>query len=337
MLEAEKHQYIERATGAIIEEKLFGDPVVRFLYSTLREKAPALFRQAVNSRSTNLLSYYNYDLPFVSNASRERFIRDLGIDLEESLLCLEQLTTPRAIFERKIRYWTTRPMPENDEIIVSPADSRILIGTLVKGGALFLKHKFFDLEELLGGRHWDQYFVEAEYAIFRLTPDKYHYNHSPVSGKVLDFFEVEGDFHSCNPTAVIAEATPYSKNRRTVTIIDTDVPGGTGVGVVAMIEVTALMIGEIVQSYSSCRYDSPVGITKGMFIRRGNPKSLFRPGSSTVVLLFEAGRVSFDKDLLANQIRPDIQSRFSKGLGGSVVETDVLVRSRIGEGIRQKE
>jgi phosphatidylserine decarboxylase len=40
---------------------------------------------------------------------------------------------------------------------------------------------------------------------------------------------------------------PYSKNKRVVTIIDTDVEGGTGIGLVAMIEVVALMIGDIVQ------------------------------------------------------------------------------------------
>ena len=52
------------------------------------------------------------------------------------------------------------------------------------------------------------------------------------------------------PGAVVALVTPYSKNSRVVTIIDTEVPGGTGVGLVAMIEVVALMIGEVVQCYS---------------------------------------------------------------------------------------
>ena len=48
--------------------------------------------------------------------------------------------------------------------------------------------------------------------------------------------------------------TPYSKNRRHVTLIDTDVPGGSQVGMVAMVEVTALMIGDIVQCYSDEKY-----------------------------------------------------------------------------------
>ena len=38
------HQYIERSSGRICQEKLFGDRLVGFLYHPLRERAPALFR-----------------------------------------------------------------------------------------------------------------------------------------------------------------------------------------------------------------------------------------------------------------------------------------------------
>lgn len=54
--------------------------------------------------------------------------------------------------------------------------------------------------------------------------------------------------NSCNPGAVVSMVTPFSKNRRVVTVIDTDVPGGTGIGLVAM------MIGDIVQCYSTHGY-----------------------------------------------------------------------------------
>jgi hypothetical protein len=75
-------------------------------------------------------------------------------------------------------------------------------------------------------------------------------------------------------------ATPFSKNRRYVAVIDTDVPGGTGVGLAAMIEVVALVIGDVVQAYSEERYDTPRPLHRGMFLRKGTPKSLYRPGSS---------------------------------------------------------
>ncbi len=164
----------------------------------------------------------------------------------------------------------------------------------------------------------------------RLTADKYHYNHVPVSGRVVDIYAVEGRYHSCNPQAVVEMATPYSKNKRVVTVIDTDVPGGTGVGLVAMIEIVAMMIGRIEQCYSTHRYDDPVPVTTGLFLHKGQPKSLYQPGSSTDVLIFQHNRMRFAEDLLRNQLRSNVSSRFTIGFQKPLVETDLKVRSLIG-------
>jgi phosphatidylserine decarboxylase len=192
---------------------------------------------------------------------------------------------------------------------------------------LFIKDKFFTFAELLGEQLWLEAFEEGDFALFRLTPDKYHYNHAPVAGQVVDIYQVDGAFNSCNPNAIVAVATPYSKNRRVVTVIDTDVPGGTGVGLVAMVEVVALMIGDIVQCYSERGYERPQEVVAGMFIEKGQPKSLYRPGSSTDILIFQKGRVQFADDLQENQRRTDVASRFSQGFKQSLVETDIRVRS----------
>jgi phosphatidylserine decarboxylase len=103
------------------------------------------------------------------------------------------------------------------------------------------------------------------------------------------------------------------------------------VGTVAMIEIVALMIGEIAQCYSEEQYEHPQNVVPGMFVERGRPKSLFRPGSSTTVLVFEPGRVQFAPDLLANQQTPRAQSRYLLGTGRNLVETDVRVRSPVAQ------
>jgi len=108
------------------------------------------------------------------------------------------------------------------------------------------------------------------------------------------------------------------------------VPGGTGAGFVAMIEVAALMIGDIKQCYSENGYDNPLEIKKGMFLKIGSVKSLFRPGSSVDVLLFEKGRVVFSDDLVENSQRRDVESRFTAHFKKALIETDVKVRSEIG-------
>ena len=114
------------------------------------------------------------------------------------------------------------------------------------------------------------------------------------------------------------------------TVIDTDTDTGTRVGCVAMIEVVAMMIGDIVQCYSETAYNNPKVVTPGMSLKKGQPKSLFRPGSSTTVLIFEKDRVRFSDDLWRNMFRRNVFSRFSQGFGMPLVETNVRVRSEIG-------
>lgn len=322
---------MERETGRICTESLFGDRAVQLLYSEAREKAPLLFRALTGARMSSLLGFLNYDMRL--DREPERFFSRFHVDPAECADPPQMLNTARKFFERKIRYWDCRPMPHLPAAVVSPADAKVVVGSLSECSSLFIKNKFFDLEELLGQgkQSWVNAFRGGDFAIFRLTPDKYHYNHAPVAGTVEDFYAVSGAYHSCNPFAVISLAEPYSKNKRMVTIIDTDVQGGTHVGLVAMIEVVALMIGEIAQLYSETEYNDPQPMRKGAFLNKGCPKSLFRPGSSTVVLLFQQGRVAFSEDLVRNVGRSDVQSRFSVGFGRPLVETDVQVRSLIAE------
>lgn len=127
--------------------------------------------------------------------------------------------------------------------------------------------------------------------------------------------------------------SPYSKNKRVITIIDTDVPDGTKAGLVAMIEIVALMIGKVVQCYSEEKYDFPKPVGMGMFLWKGLPKSLYRPGSSTTVLVFQRGRIRFAGDLLQNMFHHDAESRFSRGFGMPLVETEVAVRSFVAHAV----
>jgi len=324
-----QHQYIERDSGRVITERLLGDRMVRLLYHGVRENSTALFRMLTSNLSSHILSLVNFDRPLLSERA---FLADCGIDLSECLDPSSHLDTPRKIFERKIRYWECRPMPADKDVIVSPADARVLVGSFHETSLIFLKDKFFSFEELLGeGKSvWQKVFAGGDFAVFRLTPDKYHYNHTPVSGQVVDFYTIDGDYHSCNPAAVVAVATPYSKNKRVVTVIDTDVPGGTGVGIVAMIEVVALMIGDIAQAYSPEAYNCPGPVEKGMFLVKGQPKSLYRPGSSTDILVFQEGRIDFAADILDNMNHMGASSRFTHGFKKPLVETDIRVRSLLG-------
>jgi phosphatidylserine decarboxylase len=325
------HHYVRRSDRRVVTERFLGDSTVNFLYSPVRERARWLFEALTSRHVSQLLGLLCFDLPLAPRLlGQQRFLSACGVDLSEAVDA-QTLDTPRKIFERRIRYWDCRPMPGEPEVVVAPADARALVGSLRADSQLFIKDKFFAVEELFGRnkRPWLDRFDHGDWAIFRLTPDRYHYNHTPVAGVVADFYEISGRYHACNPGAVVQVVTPYSKNKRVVTVIDTDVAGGTGVGLVAMIEVVALMIGDVVQCYSAERYADPQSVRVGMFLARGAPKSRYRPGSSTAVLVFQKGRIRFAPDLVANQLQAEVPSRFSLGFAQPLVETDVKVRSQI--------
>ena len=338
MIDRIPHQYIDRRSGRVKTESLFGDQWIQWLYGPARERAPLLFKAMTSAHSSRVLSYFNFDCASKRcSVAAHKLVRTLGIDLRECVSPEHCLESARNLFERQIRFRTFRPTPRDSAYAVSPADAKTIVGSLEENDTLFLKEKFFTYSELLGpGKSgWCDAFRKGDFAVMRLTPEKYHYNHTPVSGQVVDHYALEGSYHSCNPEAAIATATPYSKNKRVVTIFDTDVEGGTGIGLVAMVEIVALMIGEIVQCYSDHRYESPRPVKPGLMVRRGQPKSLFRPGSSVDVLFFQKDRIQFDQDLVDNRFRHDASSRYSLGFGTPLVETDVQVRSSIAR--RRKE
>ena len=327
------HQYIVRETGLVRTETLCADSLLAWMYCSVRENAHWLFNALTSSGFSKFLAWMHYDMhTHLTRKQIRNAMRELGINPEEIADDVSGYRSLRDIFERKIRYADFRPMPDSPDAVLSPADARILIGSFSTTSVVFIKEKFFDYAELIGMDriNWLSRFADGDFAVFRLTPDQYHYNHAPVSGLVADYYEISGRHHSCNPGAVVREVTPLSKNRRIITVIDTDTGTGTRIGCVAMVEVVAMMIGDIVQCYSDTAYDDPRGITPGMTLKKGQPKSLFRPGSSTIVLIFEKDRIRFSEDLFRNMFRRNVSSRFSKGFGMPLVETDVRVRSEIG-------
>ena len=108
------HQYIDRQSGVVQTEPLYHDTLVNFFYSGLWERAPLLYNLLTRAWTSQLLSFINYDLPVGARLSgATRFLRTCRVNFSECVEPLERLRTARAIFERKIRYWECRPLPED--------------------------------------------------------------------------------------------------------------------------------------------------------------------------------------------------------------------------------
>ncbi|MCX8097610.1 MAG: phosphatidylserine decarboxylase [Casimicrobiaceae bacterium] len=326
------HQYVLRGSGTVLNERLIADRVIRFLYNRPREEPGALLSALASAWVTDQLAHWEFDrrLRDPVRTLRETIAR-LGIDESEMLDQVESMRTLRELFERRIRYWRVRPLPSDEAAIVSSADGKALPFATEGEASLPVKARFLSVPAILGPANpwarWPDLALSG--VIVRLTPEVYHYTHAPVAGRIQRYQLIEGAFHSCNPHALTTFTRSYEVNRRAVTVYDTDVPGGSGVGLVVQVDVAAMMIGQIVPAYSEIGYTNPRPLVEGEFVARGVPVSMFRPGSSTSIVIWQSARAAHAPELLRNARRADLRSRFSDWLGSPWVETALRVREAI--------
>ena len=121
--------------------------------------------------------------------------------------------------------------------------------------------------------------------ILRLAPNDYHRYHFPCDGKALAPIKIKGPLYSVSPYALVKNFTRvFIENKREITSLQTSTYGN-----MLLIPVGATMVGSILQSYTS---DSA--------IKKGDEMGYFAFGGSTIVILFEKGKVKIDQDLLDN-------------------------------------
>jgi phosphatidylserine decarboxylase len=81
-----QHQYIERDSGEVHTEKLYGDRLIKLLYNEVRESAPLLFRLFTSARLSSILGFINFDAPLAGGfTGNRRFLAECGVDLNECL------------------------------------------------------------------------------------------------------------------------------------------------------------------------------------------------------------------------------------------------------------
>src|SRR5690606_18415701 len=95
---------------------------------------------------------------------------------------------------------------------------------------------------------------------------------------------VAGQFHSVNPMALKIKEDIFIANERRVSILETE-----NFGKLAYIEVGAICVGKIVQSFDE---------TKSF--KRGDEKGYFLFGGSTVIVLGQAGKWAPSDDIIRN-------------------------------------
>lgn len=287
-------KYIERTTGQIKIENVYGEKWLDWLYHNPVGEATlwTIAKRKIVS------SVYGDMMDKESSASKiQPFIKEYNVDI--NIAQKQNFTSFNDFFTRKLKP-EARPIVADSLAVASPADGKILAYSNVKNSDFYIKGFRFNVQSFLSNPELAKKYEDGSMIVFRLAPPDYHRYHFPVSGATSSSnTKIEGDYYSVNPLALRKKAEIFWLNKREYGVIKNPVFGD-----VVMVEVGATMVGSMIQTY------------KGNIVKKGEEKGYFKFGGSTVVLLFEKDKIKIDDDLLINS---------SKGL-----ETTIKMGEQIG-------
>lgn len=220
-----------------------------------------------------------------------------GIDMGEAVTeDLSRYPHFNAFFTRPLRPGT-RPRAEAADAIASPADGTVCAIGNVSGGELFqIKGVPYRLAELLGDDATAERFEGGAYLTVYLSPRDYHRVHMPVGGELESTVHLPGRLFSVAPSSLRAIPRLFCRNERLACLFRTDA------GSMAQVLVGAMLVGGIESVWhgphghprSPRRLDFEPGQVS---LNRGDEMGRFNMGS-TVIVLFEPGRIRLRGDLL---------------------------------------
>jgi phosphatidylserine decarboxylase len=287
-------RYMDRQSNTIKTEKVAGEAWLRWLYHNPVGEATlwTLARKKVIS------SWYGRLMDRPSSADRiPGFIAEYEIDT--GIAVKKEFNSFNDFFIRKLKT-NARPVDTAVNVIVSPADGKILAYKDVQQADFFIKGHRFDVRSFLKNDSLSKLFEDGSLVIVRLAPNDYHRFHFPVDATVSGPVEIPGHYYSVNPIALKEIPEIFLRNKRALVTLSHE-----DYGQMIMAEVGATMVGSIVQTFTSNS------------VYKGEEKGYFKFGGSTVVLLFMKDMIDIDSDLLENT---------KKGL-----ETIVSMGERIGQ------
>jgi phosphatidylserine decarboxylase len=271
-------RFRDRITGETVVERVFGEKALQRLYRT---GAGRLTLDVLLCRPYASSVYGWLQRRSSSRRKIPGFISSLGIDAAEAELPIEAYSCLDDFFIRRLKPGM-RPIDPDPEHFISPSDGRVLVyPSISEGSPVRVKGSELSVTTLLGDAQLARDYAGAAVAVLRLAPADYHRFHFPEDGIASPSEPVNGRLHSVHPIA-LSSGAPTFKNKRVITRLET-----RSWGLVTMVEIGALCVGTIVETYTP----GPV--------RRGQEKGFFRFGGSSIVVLIPAGKLKFDSDLVA--------------------------------------
>lgn len=195
-----------------------------------------------------------------------------------------------------------RPICSVDNI-ASPVDACVSQADKITSGSIIQAKNFnYSIQTLLGGQSkYIQHFQNGHFTTLYLSPRDYHRIHMPIDGSLTETVHIPGRLFSVNPATARTIPGLFARNERVVCFFDTKI------GPMAVVMVGAIFVASIETvwqgvitpptrfSIRSWQYND-----QQISFKRGEEIARFNMGS-TVILLFGENKISWSKNLIAEQ------------------------------------
>lgn len=274
----ESNSFIIRGTAEVIEERVPGGGMLKWMYNAPLGKLT--LHALIKRKFVSALGGWFMNSRF-SKKRIERFIKEYNMDMSPYVVPSDGFQTFNEFFYRKVKP-TSRPIGSG---VISPADGKVLAFPSLKDvRSFFVKGSEFTAQSFLNNPTLAQKYADGAMLIVRLAPVDYHRFHFPATGKITASTVIKGHYFSVSPLALKKSLEIFCQNQREYSILTTQDHGD-----ILFSEVGATMVGSIIHTY-----------TPNTTINKGDEKGYFAFGGSTVVLLFEKGKITFSQDLIEN-------------------------------------
>jgi phosphatidylserine decarboxylase len=269
--------YIDRLTGKKMQEKVYGEDALKYLYS--HSQTARLLRAAV-SRSPLISSLYGWLQSLPSSKKKVApFIRDFAVDAHEFLDPVDSFQSFNDFFIRKLK---PESRPISSAPFVAPADARYLGFQTLSEDTVIVKGQTFNLEALFQNKALADQYRGGSLIMARLCPSDYHRFHFPADCTPGEAKLINGFLYSVNPLAIGQKLSIFWENKRKLTLLDTK-----DLGQIAYFEVGATNVGSIHETY-----------TPYIPAAKGDEKGYFSFGGSSLLIFLEPGALRLSQDLL---------------------------------------
>lgn len=261
-------------------ESVDGEYFLNFLY---RNNLGKIFRSLIIHKFLSKLVAYYADSSF-SRYQIKSFIKKHNINKDEFVTKYENFKTFNDFFVRKIKK-KSRPIDYNENIVISPADSKLfVIPDISKYVKFFIKNKKFNLNTFLQDNLLSEKYDGGQMLIFRLTPSDYHRYHFPFNCFAYKPKIIDGILESVNPIVYRSGIQPLYENERQIIELKSSMFGD-----VSLVVVGALLVGKIINTFKPNKE-----------YKKGEEIGFFKFGGSTLVLLFEKDKIKVKDIFLKN-------------------------------------